>query len=74
MSYDWRRLRLACPCAACRNEMTGEKVLRDEDVPLDVKLLEARPVGRYGLNLVFSDGHSSGIYVHDVLRSLGKVV
>lgn len=74
IAYDWRTLRLACPCAACRNEMTGEKVLRDADVPLDIKLVEARPVGHYGLNLVFSDGHSSGIYVHDMLRGLGKVV
>ena len=74
MIYDWRKLRLACACASCKNEMTGEQVLQDKDVPADIKLLEARPVGRYGLNLVFSDGHSSGIYVFDLLRKLGKVV
>ena len=74
MNYEPRKLRLACPCAGCKNEMTGEQVLQEKDVPLDIKLLEARPVGRYGLNLVFSDGHSSGIYVFEVLRGLGKVV
>jgi len=74
MAYEWRTLRLACPCAACSNEMTGERVLRDEDVPLDVKVVEARPVGRYGFSLVFSDGHSTGIYVNNLLRSLGRVV
>jgi ATP-binding protein involved in chromosome partitioning len=74
MMYDWRKLRLACPCAACKNEMTGEQILQDKDVPQDVKLVEARPVGRYGLNLIFSDGHSSGIYVNDTLRAMGKVI
>jgi ATP-binding protein involved in chromosome partitioning len=71
MSYNPHKLRTACPCAGCRNEMTGEKILRDEDVPQDVKITDARPVGRYGLNLIFSDGHSSGIYIFDVLRALG---
>ncbi len=74
MLYDVRKLRLACPCAACKNEMTGEQILEDKDVPADIKLVESRAVGRYGLNLIFSDGHSSGIYVHDTLRALGKVV
>jgi ATP-binding protein involved in chromosome partitioning len=74
MSYLPRALRTACPCAGCRNELTGEKILRDETVPNDIKVVEARPVGRYGLNLIFSDGHSSGIYVHDLMRSLGHKI
>lgn len=71
-SFDHRALRLACPCAACINEMTGEKMLQESSVPKDIKIVEARPVGRYGLNLVFSDGHGSGIYTHDRMRQLGK--
>ncbi|HYF49692.1 MAG TPA: P-loop NTPase [Planctomycetota bacterium] len=70
--YSAFDLRCACPCAACRNEMTGEKILRDEDVPKDIRITQARPVGRYGLNLVFSDSHASGIYTFDVLRKLGR--
>jgi len=70
--YNHHDLRCACPCAACRNEMTGEKVLRDEDVPKDIRVTQSRPVGRYGLNLVFSDSHSSGIYTFEVLRKLGR--
>ncbi|HYG76798.1 MAG TPA: P-loop NTPase [Planctomycetota bacterium] len=69
--YNHHALRVACPCAACRNEMTGEKMIKDSDVPQDVRVVEVRPVGRYGQNLVFSDGHASGIYVNDYLRSLG---
>lgn len=73
-SYDHRALRLACPCASCVNEMTGEKMVTEQAVPADVKVVEARPVGRYGLNLVFSDGHGSGIFTFDRLRELGKTV
>lgn len=74
MHYNPRKLRLACPCAACKDEMTGEQILQDADVAQNVTVSEARPVGRYGLNLVFSDGHSSGIYVFELLRSLGHPV
>lgn len=70
--YNHRVLRLACPCASCRNEITNEQIIRENDVPLDIKVMDARPVGRYGQNLVFSDGHSSGIFTHNLLRSLGK--
>jgi len=73
-AFEHRALRLACPCAACVNEMTGQKMLDEKGVPADVKVAEARPVGRYGLNLVFSDGHGSGIYTFDRLRGLGKSV
>ena len=33
---DARTLRLACPCALCVDEHTGEKLLDDSTVPLDV--------------------------------------
>lgn len=73
-AFEHRALRLACPCASCINEMTGEKMLQDGSVPADIKIAEARPVGRYGLNLVFSDGHGSGIYTFDRLRELGRKI
>ena len=43
-----------------------------EKTTRECKIVETRPVGRYGQNLVFSDGHASGIYVNDLLRVLGK--
>jgi ATP-binding protein involved in chromosome partitioning len=72
--YDPRGLRLACPCAACKQELTGESLVRAGDVPGEVQLAEARPVGRYGLNLVFSDRHGTGIYTFESLRKLGRTV
>ncbi|MGJ3242952.1 MAG: gamma-butyrobetaine hydroxylase-like domain-containing protein [Opitutales bacterium] len=30
------------------------------------------PVGRYGIRIVFSDGHGSGIYTWEHLKALGR--
>ena len=38
----------------------------------DVDVLEALPVGRYAVRLVFDDGHDSGIFSWDYLRELGE--
>lgn len=70
---DVRKLRLACPCALCVDEHSGEKILDDNTVPSDVKLLKVQSVGRYAATLSFSDGHSSGIYPYDKLVGLTKL-
>ena len=44
---DVRSLRLACPCALCVDEHSGEKILDDSTVPLDVKLEKVQSIGRY---------------------------
>jgi DUF971 family protein len=67
--YDSRPLRLECPCAHCVDEWTGERRLEASTVPDDVKVVEVKPVGRYGYQLRWSDGHSTGIYTFDVLRA-----
>lgn len=69
---DVRTLRLACPCALCVDEHTGEKLLDDSIVPLDVKLEHIQSIGRYAVGLSFSDGHRSGIYPYDKLKELTK--
>ena len=67
---DVRTLRLACPCALCVDEHTGEKLVDDSTVPMDVKLERIQSVGRYAVSLAFSDGHGSGIYPYDKLKEL----
>lgn len=69
-TYEPRRLRLACPCAGCVDEMTGERMLTDEMVPPGVYPEEIRYVGRYALQFFWSDGHSTGIYPFEYLRDL----
>jgi DUF971 family protein len=67
-------LRRACPCAACINEWTGEKMLKDDSIPADVHFTHISIVGRYALNFHFSDGHETGIYTFAMLRRLGETM
>jgi len=68
--YDHRTLRLACPCALCVDEWTGQRRLDPDHVPADVRVLDLHAVGRYALQFSFSDGHATGLYSFDALRSL----
>ncbi len=69
-TYGARELRAACPCAVCVDEFTGERKITLDSVAADVSLEKALPVGRYGINLVWSDKHSTGIYTYRYLREL----
>lgn len=69
--YDAYKLRLACPCASCVDENTGERIITPEAVSLDIRITGARGVGRYGVALQFSDGHGTGIYKFEKLKNLG---
>ena len=62
-------LRENCPCAACVNEFTGERVLRPESIRSEIRAEEISLVGRYAVQFRWSDGHSTGIYSFDKLRA-----
>lgn len=68
--YDVRALRLACACAHCVDEWTGEGRLDPDTVPADVRPQRIEPVGRYALRIAWSDGHDTGIYAFRRLRRL----
>ena len=70
--YDVRDLRLACGCASCVDEWTGENRLDPDSVPQDVRPLRIESVGRYAIQIEWSDGHSSGIYPFQRLRKLAE--
>jgi ATP-binding protein involved in chromosome partitioning len=63
-------LRLACPCAACVEEMSGRRMLDPSGVPFDIRPRSLELVGAYGLRVNWSDGHSTGIYTFAQLRRL----
>jgi ATP-binding protein involved in chromosome partitioning len=65
-----RHLRLACPCAQCVDEWSGEKTLVDSTVAPDVRPVSIDPVGLYGIQIEWSDGHSTGIYTFETLGKL----
>lgn len=68
--YAARELRLQCQCAQCVEEMTGRKILDVKKVSLDVIPNEIKLVGRYAIQIWWSDGHSSGIYPFVYLRKI----
>ncbi|MDP6519034.1 MAG: DUF971 domain-containing protein [Planctomycetota bacterium] len=72
-SYSAAELRRICPCAHCVDELTGRKLLDPKTVPQDLLHRQVRLVGRYALGIEFSDGHQTGLYQFDFLRSHAPV-
>lgn len=68
--FSPRALRAACPCAGCVDEMTGQRIIKLEQVSESVRPVEIHEVGRYAVQIRWSDGHATGIYAFRYLRSL----
>jgi DUF971 family protein len=70
------RLRRACPCAACKGEVDIMGNLYkgpEQKLPPQAFLLRAlTPVGTYGLQPVWGDGHNSGIFSFEYLRKVAE--
>lgn len=69
-------LRRACPCAVCQGEPDAlGRVIRPsvEHGPRAFDLVKFDVVGGYALQLVWGDGHSSGIYSFAYLRNLADL-
>lgn len=66
-AFEARSLRLACPCAGCREEMTGAPLLDPATVPDDVRPDALELVGAYGFRIRWSDGHDTGIFTYEAL-------
>ena len=69
-------LRTACKCAHCiRARYDGRFPDRIDD---DVLIAEVSPMGNFGVNIAFSDGHARGIYpwpyLAEIASSAGTVV
>jgi len=67
-------LRAKCPCAACRTIREAPpdpfRVLTASEAAAIPDLRDVEPVGRYGLRLVWMDGHDTGIFSYEYLRGL----
>ena len=62
-------LRVYSPSAEVRGHGPGQEVLQVGK--REVLINAAEPVGHYGINLFFSDGHDTGIYSWEYLYDLG---
>jgi len=76
--YELRYLRHHCPCAVC----TGAHGTPPQAPPIEpasspfqmftpaLKMVSVEPVGNYAIRIIWSDGHSSGIYSYEHLRKI----
>lgn len=67
---DVVELRRQCPCAVCVDEWTHEKKLKPSDISDSVRPVKVSSVGRYAVNVQFSDQHGTGIYTYQSLRNI----
>lgn len=67
--YAHRYLREICECAGCIDEWTRRPILDPAKLPPDLRITGWEGTGHYGVNLRFSDGHSTGIYSFRSLRA-----
>jgi DUF971 family protein len=77
--FDFAYLRDHCPCATCNEERDKKEQLTSASgsqfaaIPMfkpKAKAQSASQVGNYAIQVSFSDGHSTGIYSYDHLRSI----
>jgi DUF971 family protein len=62
-------LRVLSPSAEVRGHGPGQEVLQTGKRNVGITAIE--PVGAYGVKLVFSDGHDTGIYSWNYLYDIG---
>lgn len=68
-----KSLRDHCPCASCQGETVLMKTylpVIQPEMPGKYKLVGAEPVGSYAIGMSWADGHRTGIYTYEHLRSL----
>jgi len=68
-SLPFEFLRVYSPSAEVRGHGPGQEVLQTGKKDVDIENME--PVGRYALQITFSDGHDTGIYSWDLLHDYG---
>jgi DUF971 family protein len=66
--YDYDYLRGYCPCAGCQGH--GTLNVRFQAPSVAVSPLAVEPVGNYAVAFQWSDGHATGIYRFDFLRTI----
>lgn len=77
--FDFPYLRDQCPCAMCNDERGKKEQAAAFNLPASPLLPMYKPmpransatqVGNYAIQIVFNDGHSTGIYSYDYLRTM----
>ena len=67
-SLSCEYLRVYSPSAEVRGHGAGQEVLQTGKLKVGIEAI--KPVGRYAVQLVFDDGHDTGLYSWDYLYEL----
>lgn len=75
--YDFEFLREQCPCALCDDERRKKATMAGATGGAVLPMYKPKPraraaaaVGSYAIQIEFTDGHSTGIYSFDYLRTI----
>lgn len=69
VEFNLVELRLGCPCAECRSlRDRGEDVWPRPSSPIPLRITDAKLHGAWSLNIIWNDGHGSGLYPFPALR------
>jgi len=77
--FDFPYLRDNCPCATCNDERAKKEAFAGSTPAPSAVLPMFKPkpraqsatqVGNYAIQINFNDGHSTGIFSYDYLRSM----
>jgi ATP-binding protein involved in chromosome partitioning len=68
--YRLSDLQRQCPCAQCRDEMTGRSLVDPALIDEEIQAVQIESIGRYALRIDFTRGCSKGIYTFSLLRTL----
>ena len=76
-TYSYEGLRRACPCAECRGGhgqmgQPVDPVVFELPSLMTYEVKELRPAGHYALQIVWGDGHGSGLFRWEVLRGYDR--
>ena len=77
--YEFAYLREQCPCATCNDEREKKRAFASAGpasaaaLPMfkpKARAQKATAVGNYAIQITFTDGHATGIYSYEHLRSI----
>ncbi|MEC9415784.1 MAG: DUF971 domain-containing protein [Pseudomonadota bacterium] len=70
LEFSFEFLRVHSPSAEVKKHNSEEGVLQTNKQNVLIK--SVKPVGNYGIKLVFDDGHDTGIFTWRYLKKLGQ--
>ena len=65
-------LRYLCPCAGCVDENSGQRTLKRDSISPEIKPRSVQLVGKYAVQITWSDDHQTGMYHFDNLMKISE--